>query len=95
MPLMQNIVGKLDSKVQYKFARTRIVNGGDNYPAVNQNGLSDRNLPQVKVKRVLKTTDHVPPLPVNSFYGTEHHCAPLFFFQPVNPSKFIRQGQVT
>ena len=69
----------------------RIVNWGDNYPAVNQNGLSDRNLPQVKVKCVLKTTDRVPPLPVDSFYGTEHH----WFFQPSNPPKFIRQGQVT
>ena len=37
----------------------RIVNWGDNYPAVNQNGLGDRNLPQVKVKCVLKTTDRV------------------------------------
>ena len=37
----------------------RIVNWGDNYPAVNHNGLSDRNLPQVKVKCVLKTTDRV------------------------------------
>ena len=56
------------------------MNWGDNYPAVNQNGLNDPNLPQVKVKCVLKTTDRIPPLPINSFYSTEHHCAPLIFF---------------
>ena len=62
MPLMQNIVGKLDSKVQLIFTRISYCELGDNYPAVNQNGLSDRNLPQVKVKCALKTTDRVPPL---------------------------------
>ena len=45
MPLMQNIVGKLNNKVQYKFAEPLILNWEDNYPAVNQNGLSDRILP--------------------------------------------------
>ena len=31
------------------------------------------------VKCVLKTTDRVPPLPVNSFYGTKYYCAPMIF----------------
>ena len=69
-----------------------IVNWGNNYLAVN---INDLNLPQVKVKCVLKTTDCVLPLPVKSFYGTKHHCAPMIFFQRFTPPKFIIQGQVT
>ena len=61
---------------------------------MNQNGLSDRILPLAKVKCVLKTTDHAPPLPVNNFYGSKHHCTPMIFFS-LFPPKFIRQGQVT
>ena len=55
------------------------MNWGDNYPAVNQNGLSDRNLPQVKVKRVLKITDRAPPLPVNNLRHKTALCSNDFF----------------
>ena len=33
----------------------------------------------VIVKCVLKTTDRAPPLSVNNFYGTKHHCARMIF----------------
>ena len=70
MPLIENIVGKIDNKlkqidkvmvcedhllINYLTCKLR-----DNYPAVNQNGLSDRTLPLVEVKCVgIETT--VPP----------------------------------
>ena len=78
---MQNIVGKLDNKVYKSLPGLCIVNWGDNYPAVNQNGFSDRTLPLVKGKYVLKTTDGALPLPVNNVYGTKYDCAPMIFFR--------------
>ena len=72
-----------------------IVNWGDNYPAVIQNDLSDRTLPLVKVECVMKTTDRAPPLAVNNFYGTKHHCVPMMVFNMITPLKFNRQSQVT
>ena len=65
MLLMQNIVCKLDNKIPKKFARTSyctLGGGGVNYPAVNQNDLSDRTLSLVKVECVMKTTDRASPL---------------------------------
>ena len=62
---------------------------------MNQNDLSDRTLPLVKVECVLKTTDRAPNLPVNNFYGRKHHCFQMIFFKMISPLKFNRQGQVT
>ena len=58
------------------------MNLGNNYPALNQNVLSDLTLPLVKIKCVLKATDFATPLPVNYFYGTKDHCAPRISFLP-------------
>ena len=68
----------------------RGLNWEDNYPTVNQNGLSDRILPLVKVKCVLKTTDRASPLRVNSLYGSKHHCTPMNFFSLL-PAKIYQR----
>ena len=68
MPSMQNIVGigKLDDKVQYKFARSsycKFGGSGDSYTAVSQNGFSVRTLSLYKSQTCIENNGPRPAPP--------------------------------